>query len=66
MTVRNIQAYLEKIYGIEVSPELVSCVTDAMMDEVCEWQTRHLDTSYPIVLSGCPAGKWPNRGENRQ
>jgi len=49
MTTRDIKAHLEKIYGIEVSPELVSRVTDAVMDEVREWQTRQLDSSYPIV-----------------
>jgi transposase-like protein len=49
MTVRDIQAHLEKNYSIEVSPDLVSRVTDAVMDEVREWQTRQLDTSYPIV-----------------
>jgi transposase-like protein len=49
MTVRDIKAHLEKIYGIEVSPELISRVTDAVMEEVREWQTRQLDPSYPIV-----------------
>jgi len=49
MTTRDIKAHLEKIYGIEVSPELVSRVTDAVMDEVHEWQTRQLDKTYPIV-----------------
>lgn len=49
MTTRDIKAHLEKIYGIEVSPELVSRVTDAVMDEVREWQTRQLDKTYPIV-----------------
>ena len=49
MTTRDIKAHLEKIYGIEVSPELISRVTDAVMEEVREWQTRQLDSSYPIV-----------------
>ena len=49
MTTRDIKAHLEKIYGIEVSPELVSRVTDGVMEEVREWQTRQLDRTYPIV-----------------
>jgi len=49
MTTRDIKAHLENIYGIEVSPELVSRLTDAVMDEFREWQTRHLDKFYPII-----------------
>ncbi len=49
MTTRDIKAHLEKIYGIEVSPELISRIPDAVMEEVCDWQTRQLDSSYPIV-----------------
>ncbi len=49
MTVRDIKSHLEKIYGIEVSPELVSRVTDSVIEEVREWQTRQLDKSYPII-----------------
>ena len=49
MTVREIQGHLEEMYGTEVSPTLISSVTDAVMDEVKAWQTRPLDTLYPIV-----------------
>lgn len=49
MTTRDIQAHLEEIYGVEVSPELISTVTDSVMDEVRAWQNRPLDPLYPIV-----------------
>ena len=50
MTTRDIQAHLQDIYQVEVSPELISSVTDAVMDEVKEWQNRPLDDIYPIVF----------------
>jgi putative transposase len=50
MTTRDIQAHLEEIYGVEVSPELISTVTDGIIEEVREWQTRTLDRLYPIIL----------------
>ena len=49
MTVRDIQAHLQDIYGVEVSPELVSRVTDGILTEVREWRNRPLDPVYPIV-----------------
>lgn len=49
MTTREIQGHLEEIYGVEVSPDLISTVTDAVIDEVKAWQTRPLDEVYPIV-----------------
>jgi putative transposase len=49
MTTREIQQHLEEIYGTEVSPALVSAVTDEVLDEVKEWQSRPLDAIYPIV-----------------
>ena len=49
MTVRDVQAQLEEMYGVEVSPTLISNVTDAVIDEVKTWQTRTLDAVYPIV-----------------
>lgn len=49
MTVREIQSSLEEMYGTEVSPTLISSVTDAVIDEVKAWQARPLDTLYPIV-----------------
>ena len=49
MTTRDIQGHLEEIYGVEVSPELISTVTDGVISEVKEWQSRPLDELYPIV-----------------
>ncbi len=49
MTCREIQAHLQEIYGVEVSPDLVSTVTDGVIDEVRTWQSRPLDPLYPIL-----------------
>jgi len=49
MTDRDIKAHLEKIYNVEVSPDLISRVTNAVIDEVREWQSRPLEKSYAIV-----------------
>ena len=49
MTTREIQGHLEEIYGVEVSPALISIVTDAVAEEVKVWQNRPLDAVYPIV-----------------
>ncbi len=43
MTVREIQGYLAELYGTEVSPDFISKVTDAVLEEVREWQSRPLD-----------------------
>jgi putative transposase len=53
MTVREIQGHLEEMYGTEVSPTLISAVTDAVADEVKAWQSRPLDALYPIVYLDC-------------
>ena len=53
MTVREIQSHLEEMYGAEVSPTLISSVTDAVADEVKAWQSRPLDALYPIVYLDC-------------
>jgi putative transposase len=49
MTTRDIQAHLQDIYGVAVSPDLVSNVTDAIINEVKEWQHRPLADIYPIL-----------------
>ena len=49
MPVREIQAHLQEIYGLAVSPELISTITDEVMAEVAEWQSRALEAMYPIV-----------------
>lgn len=50
MTVREIRGHLEELYGIDVSPDLISTVTDAVLDAVTEWQGRPLDACYPLVF----------------
>jgi len=50
LTVREIQGHLRELYGVEVSPDLISRVTDAVLDEVREWQNRPLDAVYPVVF----------------
>ena len=50
LTVRDIRAHLEELYGLKVSPDLISRVTDAVLDEVREWQSRALERMYPIVI----------------
>jgi len=49
LSTRDIKAHLEEIYGVEVSPDLVSSVTEAVIEEVREWQTRPLESVYPII-----------------
>ena len=50
MSVREIQAHLLEIYGHEVSPTLISAITDEVMAEAQEWQSRPLDQMYPVVF----------------
>jgi putative transposase len=49
MTCRDIRAHLKEIYGVEVSPDLISAATDSVLDEVRAWQSRPLDSIYPIL-----------------
>jgi transposase-like protein len=50
MTVREIQGHLAEMYGVEVSPEFISKVTDEVMVEVTAWQARPLEAMYPVVF----------------
>ena len=50
MTVREIRGHLEELYGIDVSPDLISTITDAVLETVTEWQGRPLDDCYPLVF----------------
>lgn len=50
MTVREIQGHLLDLYGLEVSPDLVSTITDAVLETVAEWQNRPLEAMYPLVF----------------
>lgn len=67
MTTREIQGHLQEIYGVEVSPSLISEVTDAVMDEVKAWQTRPLEPLYPILFLDALMVKMRHEGrvENR-
>ena len=53
LSTRDISAHLEEIYGVNVSRELISKVTDAVMDDVREWGKRPLEDIYPIVFLDC-------------
>lgn len=50
MSTREIQGHLQEIYGAEVSPQLISTVTDAVAAEVAEWQSRPLEPLYPVMF----------------
>ena len=67
MTTREIQGHLEEIYGVEVSPSLISAVTDAVIEEVKEWQSRPLEPLYPILFLDALMVKMRHEGrvENR-
>jgi len=50
MTTREITGHLEELYGIDVSPNLISAVTDAVLDEVSEWQSRPLEAPWFLTV----------------
>jgi len=50
MSTREITGHLRELYAIDVSPDLISTVTDAVLDEVAAWQQRPLDPAYPLVF----------------
>ena len=50
LTVREMQAHLSELYGVTVSPDLISTVTDAVLEEVAAWQQRPLASLYPVVF----------------
>ena len=50
MTVREIQGFLAQMYGTEVTPDFISTVTDAVLAEITGWQSRPLETMYPVVF----------------
>lgn len=50
MSVREIQAHLREFYGLDASPDLVSTATDAVFEEIAEWQNRPLEALYPLVF----------------
>ena len=50
MSTREIVGHVQELYGIDVSPDLISAVTDAVLDEIATWQSRPLETVYPLVF----------------
>jgi len=50
MSTREIRGHLREIYGLDVSPDLISAVTDAVLEEVTEWQNRPLEALYPLMF----------------
>jgi len=50
MSTREITGHLRDLYGIDVSPDLISTVTDAVLEEIAAWQARPLDPAYPLVF----------------
>ncbi len=62
LTTREIQGHLQEIYGVEVSPALISKVTDAVLVDVQAWQSRLLDAVFPQVIPFSPtpsrSGRW--------
>jgi putative transposase len=53
LSMRDIEAHLQEIYGVKVGRDLISRVTDAVMDDVRSWQQRPLDDVYPVVFLDC-------------
>lgn len=50
MTLREIRGHLDDVYGVDVSPDLISTITDAVLETVAGWQERLLDASNPLVF----------------
>src|SRR6195952_2088677 len=50
MSTREIAGHLRDLYGIDVSPDLISAVTDAVLEEIAAWQARPLEAAYPLVF----------------
>jgi putative transposase len=53
MTVRDIEAHLRDLYGVQIGRDTISAVTDAVLEDVAAWRTRPLDPVYPIVYFDC-------------
>ncbi|SUB02262.1 Transposase and inactivated derivatives [Pannonibacter phragmitetus] len=50
MSTREIAGHVQELYGVDVSPDLISAVTDAVLDEITAWQARPLEPVYPLVF----------------
>src|SRR5690242_3515965 len=66
MSTREIVGHLRDLYGIDVSPDLISAVTDAVLEEIAAWQARPLEAVYPLIFFRCAAGEDPRRGPGAQ
>jgi len=53
MTVRDIEAHLRELYGVQIGRDTISAVTDAVLEDVAAWPTRPLDPVSPIVHFDC-------------
>lgn len=62
MTMREIQGHLIEMYGVEVSPEFISTVTDSVLEEITAWQNRPLDSVYAIVYLDALVAKVKDNG----
>ena len=62
LTTREIPAHVGELYGIEISPDLVSAVTDAVLKDVGAWQRRGLEATYAIVFFDAIRVKIRNEG----
>jgi transposase-like protein len=65
MTVREIRAHMAEMYSLDVSPDLISSVTDEVMAEVQQWQQRPLEEMYPVVFFDCLRVKIRDEGTVR-
>lgn len=63
MSTREIQGHLQEIYGVEVSPTLISHVTEAVLEDVRAWQSRPLDPVYPILYLDALVVKMRDNGQ---
>jgi putative transposase len=61
MTVREIKRFLEEQYKVEISTELISTVTDSVLEDVIEWQNRPLEPMYPVVFFDALKSQNPRR-----
>ena len=53
MSTRDIERYLRELYGVSVGRDLISRMTDAVIEDACAWQQRPLDDVYPVVFMDC-------------
>ena len=65
MTTREIQGHLHELYGVEVSPSLISNISDAVLEEVTAWQRRPLASVYPMLYLDALQGKVKDQGAIR-